>query len=110
MISENMFETLEEAYEFAVESWKDMAPKFVRLKKLKAELEEERVQLMQQVDMEKSRNAELFEKWNELKKIVDDFDTTTVQKLNSEINDANDVIVCLEAEKTKLAKDLLVAT
>ena len=54
-------------------------------------IEEERIQLMQQLDMANSRNAELLEKHGELKKIIDEFDTTIVEKMNNEINDANDM-------------------
>ena len=56
--------------------------------------------------MDNSRNAELLEKHGELKRIIDDFDTTTIEKMNAEINDANGVIACLEAEKYKLSKDV----
>ena len=48
-----MFETMEEAYIFAVELWKNMAPKFVRVKSLKTNLEVEHIQLMEQLDIEK---------------------------------------------------------
>ena len=56
--------------------------------------------------MANSRNVELIEKHGELKKIINDFDSTTVENMNVEINDANNVIACLEAEKSKLAKDV----
>ena len=106
IVDENMFETIEEAYAWAVESWQAMAPKLHKLECRNVLIEEERIQLMQQLDMANSRNAELLEKHGELKKIIDDFDTTTVEKMNNEINDANDIIACLEAEKSKLAKNV----
>ena len=106
VMSENIFETIEEAYAWEIESWTAMAPKLLKLQARNSEIEEEHIQLMQQLDMAGSRNVKLLEKHEEIKKIIDDFDTTTVEKLNSEVNDANDIIACLEAEKTKLAKDV----
>ena len=106
IVNENMFETIEEAYAWAVESWQAMAPKLLKLESRHAVREEEHIQLMQQLDMANSRNAELLEKHGELKKIIDDFDTTTVEKMNNEINDANATIARLESEKVKLAKDV----
>ena len=108
IVDENMFETIEEDYAWAVESLQAMAPKLLRLESRNALIEEEHIQLMQHLDMANSRNAELHEKHGKLKTIIDDFDTTTVEKMNNEINDANDIITCLEAEKSNLAKNVSV--
>ena len=95
VVDENMFETIEEAYDWVVESWKAMTAKLVKLQTQNAKIEEERIQLMQQLDMANSRIAELLEKHDELKRIIDNFDKTTVEKMDAEINDANDAISCL---------------
>ena len=106
IVDENMFETIEEAYAWAVESWQAITQKLLKLEARHSVREEERIQLMQELDMANSKNVELLENIDELKKTFGNLDSTTVEKLNIEINDATDIIACLEAEKSKLAKDV----
>ena len=106
-ISDDMFEGIEEAYEFTVDLVADMAKKLKASKRLTESLEDDKEFLSSALSTErKKKRTEQSPKLNEPKEIVTIVDSSSVDKLNCEILDLKNQVGELEKLKIQLSMKL----